>query len=712
MAAIDDLLRQVADEALRADLLREVESLRANREFGLTFERHIPEKVRLHGLAIHRGSTVEILDDPQTPTWHVSKLESGMAKLLRRGDDGVVLEMEASIHELVAVREFGTPIYPGLKSVGRVERGGDKPFHTVINSENYHALETLMYTCEGQVDVIYIDPPYNTGDKSWKYNNDYVDKQDSYRHSKWLSFMEKRLHLAKRLLRPDDGVLIVTIDEHEVARLSLLLEQIFPNYIHTMITTVINPKGTIRSQFGRVEEYALFVIPDNGVNLIARRLLDEPQEVESSDEDYEQDEYDLADEVSRSNEDDADEDVELGHTPSARNPDLEYQAFRRSGSSSLREDRPNRFFPIFIDEETKSIVRVGETLPQGQDPKFHNEDGLRPVWPIDSEGNHRVWRWQASRVREILDGPDTEGRFLELGRYNPILDSWTINLVVPRRTTVKQKTVWWEKRHDAGTHGTTLLQKFLGKTRQFSFPKSLYLVRDTLDVVVRQRPDALVLDFFAGSGTTAHAVALLNEVDDGRRRTILVTNNEVESKLAESLVNLGHHPGSAEYEASGIFWNVTKPRLEAALTGKRRDGKDVVGKYIDKSKLSRGLDENFEFFELTYEDSDRVRLGLDFAAVAPLLWLMAGAAGPRVESDSDGFALPPGSRYGVLFDADSWPEFVDAIDHSDYATHAFVVTDSDSVFQRVVGELPTSIRPLRLYESYLRSFAINTGERA
>jgi adenine-specific DNA-methyltransferase len=624
--------------------------------------------------------------------------------------DGTLVNETRSVDELVVVREFEQPVFPGLQSVGRVERGADKPFHTVINSENFHALEMLLYTCEAQVDVIYIDPPYNTGDRSWKYNNDYVDKNDDYRHSKWLSFMEKRLLIAKRLLRPDNGVLIVTIDEHEVARLALLLEQIFPNYIHTMVTTVINPKGTIRSQFGRVEEYALFVIPNTGENLIAGRLLDVVTATPEADDEVvdNEDAADVDDEV-EAVDDDADVSDETEEATTGRDPNFEYQLFRRSGSSSLREDRPNRFFPIYIDEEKRTIVWVGETLPLGQDPSFDHVDGLRPVWPIDSEGNHRVWRWKASRVCEILDGPDDKGRFLELGRFNPALDNWTINLVVPRKLTVKQKTVWWETRHDAGTHGTTLLQKLLGKSRQFSFPKSLYLVRDTLDVVVRNRPDALVLDFFAGSGTTAHAVALLNEVDGGRRRSILVTNNEVESKLAAALIKKNVLPGSSEYEYNGIFWNVTKPRLEAAITGKRRDGKDVPGNYIDKTKLSRGLAENIEFFELTYEDPDRVRLGADFSAVAPLLWMMAGAEGPRIDKITERWAVPKHARYGVLFDADAWPAFVKGVRSNAATTHAFIVTDSDAVFQRVVAELPDTVTPVRLYESYLRSFAINTG---
>lgn len=145
------------------------------------------------------------------------------------------------------VAEYDQPIYAGLKETGRVERGGDKPYQVVINGENYHALETLAFAYAGKVDCIYIDPPYNTGARDWKYNNDYVDGSDAYRHSKWLAFMERRLKLAKQLLNPNDSVLIVTIDEKEYARLELLLESVFPNAtgIQTVSIT-INKNGVAR----------------------------------------------------------------------------------------------------------------------------------------------------------------------------------------------------------------------------------------------------------------------------------------------------------------------------------------------------------------------------------------------------------------------------------------------------------------------------------
>ena len=171
---------------------------------------------------------------------------------LNEADDGTTQSALAALDDLVVVAEFRDPIYPGLVSTGRVERGGDRPYHAVINAENYHALETLLFTHRGKVDAIYIDPPYNTGAKDWKYNNSYVEPDDLYRHSKWLAMMERRLLLARDLLRSDNSVLILTIDENEVHRTGLLLEQVFPGSKIQMVTVLINPAGaSIIDQFSR-----------------------------------------------------------------------------------------------------------------------------------------------------------------------------------------------------------------------------------------------------------------------------------------------------------------------------------------------------------------------------------------------------------------------------------------------------------------------------
>ena len=236
-ASINALLARIPDEALRAELAAAIAEANSTTEFGLVFEKHLPETVRLPHHPIRRGVKVANRDDPKDRSvFHVVRITDGKATLRRRAHpDGTAVDRDAEpevitapLDTLVVLAEFGDPIYPGLKRLGSIERGGDKPAHVVINAENHHALEMLRFTHAGKIDCIYIDPPYNTGARDWKYNNDYVDGDDAYRHSKWLAFMERRLQLAKELLNPDDSVLIVTIDEKEVHRLGLLLEQTLP----------------------------------------------------------------------------------------------------------------------------------------------------------------------------------------------------------------------------------------------------------------------------------------------------------------------------------------------------------------------------------------------------------------------------------------------------------------------------------------------------
>lgn len=272
MSRLTDLMRQLhtIDPQLGADLESEICALTKRRSFGLVFERHQPEAVDLPGITPKRGSKVRILaprgsarggGDPKL--WIVEKITSddgvATARLLELGAEAPE-PTSVQVDDLVVVAEFNDGIYPGLVETGRIERGGNKPFHTVINAENCHALHMLTYTHRGKIDAIYIDPPYNTGAKDWKYNNAYVEGDDAYRHSKWLAMMERRLLITKELLNPDDSVLIVTIDEKEVHRLGLLLEQIFPEAHSQMVSIVINPNGVARgSEMARVDEYAFFV---------------------------------------------------------------------------------------------------------------------------------------------------------------------------------------------------------------------------------------------------------------------------------------------------------------------------------------------------------------------------------------------------------------------------------------------------------------------
>jgi len=209
--------------ALADDLQREYEALADRRSFGLNFERHVPEAVELPGRKVRKGDKVRVLPArgekgtaENGRLWQVVGIatDDGVRRATLVSLDDSEDDESVAVDDLVVVAEFRDPIYPGLVSTGTVERGGDKPFHAVINAENFHALQTLLFTHRGKVDAIYIDPPYNTGAKDWKYNNDYVEGDDLYRHSKWLAFMERRLLLAKELLNQGDSVLIV-VDRRE-----------------------------------------------------------------------------------------------------------------------------------------------------------------------------------------------------------------------------------------------------------------------------------------------------------------------------------------------------------------------------------------------------------------------------------------------------------------------------------------------------------------
>jgi adenine-specific DNA-methyltransferase len=714
VSRLTELLGRLRKEnpALAADLEREVTALTDRRSFGLNFERHVPEAVELPGRKVRRGDKVRILP-PRGDTdakaderlWRAistdRKANTASLELMQQfvTDDVEVdgLSCDVALDDLVVVAEFRDPIYPGLKSTGKVERGGDKPFHTVINAENYHALETLLFTHRGKVDCIYIDPPYNTGAKDWKYNNDYVEGDDLYRHSKWLAFMERRLLLAKELLNPDDSVLIVTIDEKEYLRLGMLLEQLFPENRVQMVSSIINPKGSSRRQeFSRSDEYIFFVflgsvqITSNGLDMTLRET--------------------------------------GGETPAVR-----WAGLMRQGANGRRQARPNLFFPIFIDNETHRICSVGEPLDVDSDRlSVESPEGTTAIWPIASDGSEARWGRSAQSLREVL----ARG-FVKVGRFTPgvercgishlqsgqisAIENGDIRIIgtdpdgsvriefVSGKSSVTPMTAWHRPSHSASEYGSTLLKAVL-PGRYFPFPKSIYAVEDTIRFFVADKPKATVLDFFAGSGTTAHAVMRINHQDGGSRKSILVTNNEVSADEQGGLRADGHRPGDPEWEMLGICDYITKSRIEAVITGETADGEPIKGdyKFTDEFPMSEGFEENVEFFTLTYESPLRVSSNREFERIAPLLWLRAGSRGRRIEDISNGWDVA--ETYGVLADLDATDQFVDAVvAKGDGIVMAFIVTDEDRLFESVARALPEHVEPVRLYEAYMRNFEIESG---
>ena len=219
MAAINDLIARIQDPELRMRIEKEVKDLTKQKKFGLVFENHIPEMTLLYDYPISRGCKVICKSDDDKKLsedilWMVMKINKGKATCVHTVTNE---EQTFDISGLICVAKNGEPIYPCLKFVDSVQNAPDSDlWHTLIEADNYHALQLLAYLYPGMVDCIYIDPPYNSGATDWKYNNNYVDGHDSYRHSKWLAMMESRLLLAKKLLNPNDSVLIITIDEKEL----------------------------------------------------------------------------------------------------------------------------------------------------------------------------------------------------------------------------------------------------------------------------------------------------------------------------------------------------------------------------------------------------------------------------------------------------------------------------------------------------------------
>ncbi|QLH67668.1 site-specific DNA-methyltransferase [Aeromonas veronii] len=708
MSRLTDLLAKAKtkDSQLGADLEREFKALSSRLPFGLNFERHSPEAVELPLRPVRKGDKVRVLPERGSVKkgdqrlWQVKAIHKATKIAdLELLDTAESVMQSVPLVDLVVVAEFRDTIYPGLISTGKVTCGGDKPFHTVINGENYHVLKALTYTHRGKVDAIYIDPPYNTGAKDWKYNNDYVEGDDLYRHSKWLAMMERRLLIAKELLNPADSVLIVTIDEKEYLRLGLLLEQVFPEARIQMVSVSINPAAVARSgYFGRSDEYYFFVmIGQSGVK--PRQLSDEWITTK-------------------------------GRTHKG---DIRWDLLRKSGSSPTRDGHPETFYAFFISEDGKSIHSVGEPIGVGADRRDTiAPEGTIAVWPIRKNGTEGRWRLKPSTVREVLKAgglrigalkgettpiyylAEGERAKIENGTYEALGYREDGSIITSTLETTVRVTVpgsqWRIGSHDATQYGTRLLLNFL-PDRRFPFPKSLYAVEDALRFFVGDKPKAIILDFFSGSGTTAHAVMRLNRQDGGRRQCISVTNNEVAADEQKALREQGLRPGDADWEKHGICDYITKPRVAAAITGKTPAGELIKGdyKFTDEFPMADGFEENAEFFTLTYEAKSAVNHNLAYARIAPILWLRAGAQGCRIEKlPVEGWAVV--ETYGLLTDVDQATPFIHAVSAESGLRIAYIVTDDDRRFQAITKRLPIGVEAVRLYESYLSNFSFANGE--
>lgn len=697
MAILDELVTQIENPDLRARIAAEVDKLAKQKKFGLVFEEHLPECTPLWDIPVKAGRKAALKTGHVNDFYTVLKIEDGVATCLNKDKSATA---EFPVEELVCVAEFGEPIYPCLKPIDTVCNAPDSDlWHTIIEADNYHALQLLEYLYAGKVDCIYIDPPYNTGARDWKYNNDYVDNNDQYRHSKWLSFMQRRLQLAKKLLNPADSVLIVTIDEKEYLHLGCLLEEMFPEANMQMVSSVINPAGVSRGgQFARTDEYIFFLTFGSCA----------PSPLCLS-EDW------------------------RGKIKGGYKDKLRWNGLQRSGTATLRSDRPNMFYPIFITNDGTKIVEVGNSIPLDVDrTTIQAPAGQIAIWPIFPDGREGRWRLGRDTLIELIEkhyvhigkvqGDRAAITYLAQGEqakvengdfpvvgYNP--DGSIIVDESGYEARFLPGTQWWITSHDATQKGTKMLNDIIG--RRFTFPKSVYATHDAIQFFVANKPNALIVDFFSGSGTTMHAVNLLNAEDGGHRRCIMVTNNEVSADEAKMLKDKGYQPGDEEWEKLGIARYVTWPRTVCSIEGHDVNGNPLKGNYIGSDiPMADGFKANAAFFKLGFLDKNAVALGRQFKEMLPTLWMKAGAHGacPSLGETVPEMLILPENRMAVLVDERAYMAFSEKLDKHPEIETVFLVTDSDSGYRDMISGLDVK-ESYQLYRDYLDNFRINAVRR-
>ena len=481
-----------------------------------------------------------------------------------------------------------------------------------------------------------------------------------------------------------------------------------------MVSIVINPNGVARDhEMYRVEEYAFFVyMGDAGPVMLEDPLFTS---------DVNQRKYSLgkADEGSHS-----------------QRTKVRWERLLRGGSNSDRNHSPGCFYPVYIDPKKRRIVEVGESIGLDVDRStIPEKDGLVAIWPI-SEGTQeeKVWQTTPANLRKLI-----EHGYARVGAYNKKNDRWSLlYLGKKQRERIQQgqikvigkdengvvlveeaeeqiikrvpKTIWNRQSHSAGEYGSRLIRSIL-PGRIFAYPKSVYAVEDTLRTILTDKPHALIVDFFAGSGTTLHAVNLLNAEDGGHRRCIMVTNNEVSDAESKALTSKGVHPGDNEWEELGIARYVTWVRTQCSIIGKDVLGKPLKGNYIGSDiSMSDGFKANAAFFKLGFLDKTSVALGRQLAELMPVLWLKAGSHGhcPSLHDDKASMLVLPENRFAILVNEKHFQAFRAEVEKHPEIETIYIVTDSQAGYREMITAFPEA-ETYQLYRDYLDNFRINTG---
>lgn len=696
MATIDHLLDKVSNPELKIKLQTEIAKLQKDKHFGLVFEDHFPDATLLYDVEVRRGQKVTLKDEPLKKKFEVVDITNGIAECVsldqhehREQIEVDTLVSYANLNEngsqyinvdnLLPYADFGDPIYPYLQSIDKISTAPESSlWHEIIEADNYHALQLLAYLYPGKVDCIYIDPPYNTGAKDWKYNNNYVDSNDAYRHSKWLSMMKKRLLLAKRLLNPADSVLIVTIDEKEYVHLGALLEDLFSNARTQMVSCNVNPGGVSRhGEFGRTDEYIYFVKFGES----------SPTPLHLNDE-------------------------WLGAVKNTSRNHLHWDTLLRTGTNHMREDRENLFFPILVDVTLKHFIDCGESLPLHESRfNFVAPKNTVAVFPIHKDGSEGCWGVNQEYIRALhKKGYLKIGRpkngvvpfaYLKSGNQQKV-ENGIFEIIGHREdgsiivndddyeANYIPGSQWMISAHDATRQGSGLLRKFVVDKR-FEFPKSLYAVHDTLRFFVANKPNALIVDFFAGSGTTLHAINLLNAEDGGNRRCIMVTNNEVGEAQETRLKSEGKTPTDKEWIDLGIARYVTWPRTVSSITGTDVKGNPISGEYM--TYLTQEKESTRKFKKVAYVKA------IDSLSLSDLKELVSNLTDGKIAknkvSEGTKYIIDEDCDISVLLEDSAASDWLDELDGADHIKTFVIVTQNNKLFnslKRQITELLGTIK--------------------
>ena len=440
-----------------------------------------------------------------------------------------------------AIREAGRPIRKTLRPCVEESKDWDTTENLYIEGDNLDVLKLLQESYLGKVKMIYIDPPYNTG-KNYIYRNDFsIDTKDYLEesgeidesgarlvanprtyarfHSAWLTTMYSRLMLARNLLAKD-GVLVCAIDENEFSALSIIMKEIFgeSSWEHAYVSIVHNPRGQQGINFSYVNEYLIFVYPADGKKYLANFPKDE----------------------------------------------VDSRTLRDSGTESDRTDARSCFYPFYV--KNGKIVKIGEIPADDYHPASANikvEDGVIEVWPMTDDGDEKKWRYARQSVESILDKLEPK-----MGRGNM--------QIIFNKDEGTMRSVWANPRYDSSEYGTKLLDKLFGGA-SFTFPKSLYAVYDCVNAVTKFDKTAIIMDFFSGSATTAHAVMQLNADDNGRRKHIMV---QLPEDLNEALTRNSDAKTKAAIKTAIDFLHSINKAHTICEIGKeriRRAGEKIVG---------------------------------------------------------------------------------------------------------------------------------------